>query len=188
MSFLQRDIIFCCPLQWLLQLMGLIHPQRPKIPLYCTELSWSCSAVSFFRTSNFISANQAKSLFILLNNKILHKPSLSILHSSRMFRFFEHLDEWVTLRLNFSWKWKLLSLTANQIIILLLSLIANPSNIPFPSSCCQFCHSAYNPKTNTNACEATNNIALSNELMMSGESTEILSNYFAQAKIKTKSS
>jgi len=56
---------------------------------------------------------------------------------------------------------------------------------PFPCPAANFYHSVYNPKTNTNTCEGTNNIASSIELMMSGESTEILSNYFTQAKIKT---
>jgi len=45
-------------------------------------------------------------------------------------------------------------------------MIANPPNTPFPCPAANFYHSAYNPKTNTNTCEATNNIALSIELMM----------------------
>ena len=66
-------------------------------------------------------------------------------------------------------------------------MIANPSNTPFPCPAENFYHFAYNPKTNTNTCEATKNIAFSIELMMSSESTEILSNYFTHAKIETNS-
>ena len=94
--------------------------------------------IKFFETSNFISANQAKSPFISLNNKILHKPLVvKYPFSSRMFRLFEHLEMKLQLKVLLSW-------TAKQ--ILLFSLIANPFNISFPLSCCEFLSLSLQPQ------------------------------------------
>jgi len=145
--------------------------------------------IKFFQTSDVVSTNQAKSPFILLNNKILHKQ-LVVKHPHFMtnFRFHEH--DMLRIKLPIfetKLQFKLLLLwTAKQ--ILLLSSNAKFFNILFPLSYCEsfsFClhfqsqhwhnHKQHHHHKSSQWCQA-------NQL------NSLLTNYTSQAKIKSNSS
>ena len=121
--------------------------------------------IKFFETSKVISANQAKSPFILLNNKLPHlrnHSSLNIRPSSRIFRFFE-ADMLRTKLPIFEIKLKsklLLLWTAKQ--ILSLPLIANLFKILFALPWYNFLSLPCTPSPNT--CKAANNISVKNRV------------------------